>query len=88
MSKHIPTRCCMGCNKCYAKSNFIRIVRVKNREIKLDNTHKSQGRGAYLCKDLDCLKKVQKSRRFNRVFKCQIQDEIYAQIKEILSDER
>lgn len=86
MPNHIPTRCCMGCNKRSTKADFVRLVRSESR-ITIDNLGKINGRGAYICKDLNCLKKVQKSRRFNRVFKCQIADEIYAKIEEILSNE-
>lgn len=86
MAKHTPTRCCMGCNKRGEKNYFLRLVRNEGK-ILLDNLHKMGGRGAYICKDHACLKQVQKSRRFNRVFKCQIPQEIYAQLESEIGNE-
>ncbi len=76
MAKKTPIRHCMGCNKGLEKSSLLRIVRIDNK-VMFDHTGKAQGRGAYICKDADCLKKVIKSRRFNRVFKGPIEDSIY-----------
>lgn len=85
-SKHIPLRMCTACNEMKNKKELIRIVKVKNNdenyEVILDKTFKSPGRGAYLCKNLDCLKKVRKSKRINRIFSHEVPNEIYEKIEE------
>lgn len=85
-SKHIPLRTCMACNEMKSKKELIRLVKTKNSDdsydIIVDKTFKSPGRGSYLCKNLDCLKKVRKSKRFNRIFSREVPDEIYTQIEE------
>lgn len=91
-NKHIPLRMCMACNEMKNKKDLIRIVKIKNIDenynIIVDKTFKSAGRGAYLCKNLDCLKKVQKSKRIDRTFSCKISDEIYRQIEEVIRFEQ
>lgn len=85
-NKHIPLRMCTACNEMKSKKELIRLVKFKNGddscEIIVDKTFKSPGRGAYLCRNLDCLKKVRKSRRIERIFSHKVPDEIYAQIEE------
>lgn len=87
-NKHIPLRMCMACNEMKNKKELIRLVKTKNDDdtysIIVDKTFKSPGRGAYLCKNLDCLKKVRKSKRINRIFSCEVSDEIYSQVEEVI----
>ena len=87
-NKHIPLRMCMACNEMKNKKELIRLVKTKNDDdtysIIVDKTFKSPGRGAYLCKNLDCLKKVRKSNRINRIFSREVPDEIYAQVEEVI----
>ena len=45
--------------------------------IVLDATGRKNGRGAYLCKSLDCLKKARKNRGLERSFQMSIPDEVY-----------
>ncbi len=74
-----PIRHCMGCNGGFEKPTLIRLVRTDGK-VELDPTGKAPGRGAYLCSNADCLTKVKKSRRFNRVFKCAVDETIYEAI--------
>ena len=63
------------------KKEMIRIV--KNEEgINLDKTGKKNGRGAYLCDDVECLEKAIKSRGLERSFKMSISKEIYTKLLE------
>lgn len=89
--KHVPLRKCMACNEMKDKKELIRLVRTKKDddsvEISLDRTFKAPGRGAYLCKSPDCLKKVLKSRRIDRVFSHKVPEEVYAQLEEAIAVE-
>ncbi len=84
--KHIPQRTCMGCNQKEDKKDLIRIVKNKENEISIDKTGKMQGRGAYICNNPECLTKLQKSKRLNRVFEMQISDEIYESLRGVILD--
>ena len=55
----------------------MRIVKNKEGEIFIDLTGKANGRGAYICKDSECLKKAIKSKALNRAFKMEVPNEVY-----------
>jgi predicted RNA-binding protein YlxR (DUF448 family) len=83
--KKVPMRMCTGCGEMKPKKELVRIVRNAQGEISLDKTGKKPGRGAYICKDTQCLKKAKKSKRLERAFGCTVPDEIYARIEEELT---
>ena len=84
--RKIPMRKCLGCNEMKPKKELIRAVKSPEGEISLDLTGKKSGRGAYICNNIECLRKVRKSRRIDKTFEIAIPDEVYdsleAQIKE------
>lgn len=84
-AKKAPMRTCSGCGQQKDKREFIRVVRSPQGEISLDSTGKKAGRGAYLCKDTECLKKARKARRLERSFSCQIPDDVYLKLEEELT---
>lgn len=86
MQKKKPLRTCMGCNKPKEKNELLRIVKSKDGEIFVDLTGKKSGRGAYICKDEECLKKVQKSKRLDKVFEIAVPEEIYENIRGVIVD--
>ena len=71
-TKKIPQRKCVGCNEMKDKKALLRIVRSPEGEISLDLTGKKNGRGAYVCKNAECVNKLRKTRALNRTFKCEI----------------
>ncbi len=75
--KKIPMRQCMGCNEHKPKAELLRVVRSPEGETSLDFTGKKSGRGAYICREVGCLKKARKSRRLERVLECSISEEVY-----------
>lgn len=80
--KKKPQRKCVGCNQMLDKQTLIRVVKNKEGEINIDLTSKAQGRGAYLCNNLECFDKAQKSRAVERAFKQKIDIEIYNVMRE------
>lgn len=70
-------RQCMGCNEHKPKSELLRVVRDPEGGISLDFKGKKSGRGAYLCRDLKCLRRARKSRRIDRVLECEIPEEVW-----------
>ena len=86
MMKKIPERKCMGCMSSFPKQELVRIVRTKEGEISLDTTGKKSGRGAYICKSADCLKKALKSHRIEKSLECDIPEEIWETLTEELNN--
>ncbi len=75
--KKIPMRQCLGCNERKPKGELLRVLRTPEGEILLDFTGKKSGRGAYICRDVKCLKKARKSGRIGKNLECDIPDEVY-----------
>lgn len=83
--KTVPLRKCTGCMEQKPKRDLIRVVRSPEGEISLDTTGKKPGRGAYICRDAQCLAKARKARRLERAFACQIPDAVYEKLEEALN---
>ncbi len=75
--KKIPMRMCQGCTEMKPKRELIRVVKSPEGEISIDKTGKKSGRGAYVCDNIECLKKARKARRLEKEFSTRISDEIY-----------
>lgn len=60
-----------------SKKEMIRVIRTNEQELLLDATGKKNGRGAYICPDLECLKKAVKNKGLERSFKQAIPAEVY-----------
>lgn len=84
--KKIPMRKCIGCNESKPKKELVRIVKSPDGEIGLDTTGKKNGRGAYICNDVECLRKARKSRRLEKIFECSIPDTVYNEAERLLSE--
>ncbi len=90
--RKIPMRMCTGCGEMKPKKELVRVVKAPEKldeagrplpqEISLDLTGKKPGRGAYLCRNPECLKKARKARRLERAFSCKIEDEVYQRMEE------
>lgn len=88
MSKKIPLRQCIGCNELKAKKEMLRILKTTEDEVVLDTTGKLNGRGAYLCKNVECLKKAVKNKGIERSFKMPVDKAVYEKLeKEFLNIE-
>lgn len=85
--KNQPQRTCMGCNSKKDKKNLIRIVKNKKNQISIDRIGKQEGRGAYLCDDVQCLEKVIKSKRLEKIFDMRISEEIYENLRGVILDQ-
>ena len=80
MQKKIPQRQCMGCRERKPKRDMIRIVRTPEGVVSLDFGGKMNGRGAYICPDSECLKRVQKSKALERSLEIPIPDEVFERL--------
>ncbi len=78
---------CTGCREMKPKKELIRVVKTAEDGIKLDLTGKLNGRGAYICKNKECLMKAQKSNALSRAFQMNVTGEVYSQLESELKDE-
>jgi len=75
--KKIPQRQCVGCREMKDKKSLIRVVKSPEGAVSLDFVGKKPGRGAYVCRDIACLKRARKSRALERAFEASIPPEVY-----------
>ena len=77
MAKKIPLRQCVGCAEMMGKKEMIRVLKTAEGDICLDATGKKNGRGAYICRNRECLQKARKNKGLERSFKMSIPTEVY-----------
>ena len=88
MIKRQPQRTCMGCNQKKDKKELVRIVKNKENEISIDKTGRQEGRGAYICNNIQCLEKVMKSKRLEKILDIKISEEIYENLRGVILGEK
>lgn len=81
MQKKVPLRQCLGCREMRPKNELIRVVRSPEGNISLDFKGKKPGRGAYVCRSIDCMKRARKLRALERAFSTQIPDDVYMELE-------
>ncbi len=78
-------RTCIACRQSFGKKELNRIVKSGD-EIFLDTTGRANGRGAYICSNPECVKKLKKQKLLNRAFSCNVEDAVYDKIAEAFLD--
>ena len=70
--KSLPQRTCTGCSEKKNKNELIRVVKDKDGNISVDKTGRANGRGAYICDNIECLEKAIKTKKLERTFETKI----------------
>ncbi len=86
MQKKIPQRQCMGCRERKAKKELMRVVRGTDGVVSLDFSGKLNGRGAYICPQMECLKKAQKAKSLERSLEVSIPQEVYERLEKEMGE--
>ncbi len=76
-----PVRQCLGCREHRPKKELVRVVRSPEGAVSLDSSGKKPGRGAYICHNTECLKRVKKSRALERMLKTPLGEDVYAALE-------
>lgn len=82
--KNLPKRTCVGCKEVKDKKELIRIVKDKEGHISVDRTGRANGRGAYICDNIQCLESAIKSRKLEKSFEIKINPEIYDELRKTI----
>ena len=80
MPRKIPQRMCLGCREHKGKNDLVRVVRSPEGEISVDLTGRKNGRGAYICRSAECLKKARKQKAISKALNCEISDDVFEQL--------
>jgi len=81
---HIPQRTCMGCGVKKEKHELLKITKTKQNIINIDETSKNEGRGAYICYNIDCFNKCIKNKRLERSLGMKLENEVYEKLKGVI----
>ena len=84
--KNLPQRSCVICRTQKNKNELLRIVRNKENIVKIDEKGKESGRGAYICYNMNCLKKAKKTKKLEKSLESKIDENIYLEIEEIIKN--
>ena len=79
--RKIPMRMCVGCREMKPKMQLLRIVKPQDGAAHIDRTGKAPGRGAYVCDQIECLRKAQKSRALERALDAVIDGDVFEQLE-------
>ncbi len=82
--RKIPLRTCVITKESLPKSELLRVVRTPEGEVKVDETGKLNGRGAYIKKDINVLEKAIKTKILEKRLEVEIEENVYEQIKKII----
>ena len=82
MAKKIPMRMCIACREMKEKRQMMRVVKNADGEIFADPTGKAAGRGAYICNDEACKKKLEDKKLLNRAFSANVEQSVYREVEE------
>lgn len=85
VAKKVPMRQCTGCREMKSKRDMIRVIKTAENEICIDATGRKNGRGAYICPNMVCLKQAIKNRGLERSLKTAIPETVYQQLEEEMS---
>ena len=84
-TRKVPMRKCIGCNEMKEKKELVRVVRAPDGLISLDTTGRSNGRGAYVCRNVLCLQAARKAKRLEKAFGCAVPANVYDRLEEELN---
>ena len=88
-TRKVPMRQCTGCGERKEKKELIRVIKTPEDLIEIDFTGKKNGRGAYICNSVECLKIAEKRKSLERPLKVTIPAEVYKELeKEMMGSEK
>lgn len=79
--RKIPMRMCVGCREMKPKMTLLRVVKPQDGDAHIDRVGKAPGRGAYVCDDIECLRRARKTRALERALDCRIEDAVFDQLE-------
>ena len=84
-TKKAPMRMCVGCGEMKSKKEMIRVLKTSEEEFVLDATGKKNGRGAYICASMECLKNARRKKGLERSLKVAIPENVYDSLEQEMS---
>ena len=83
--KKIPMRRCLATGASFPKKELLRIVRTPEGEVKVDETGKLNGKGAYISKSIEALNILRNKKLLNRALEVEVNEDVYKEIEKIIN---
>jgi uncharacterized protein len=80
--RKVPLRKCVGCQEMFPKRELLRVVLTPEGTLTVDSKGKMNGRGAYLCGNLDCFRLARKRKALERALKVSIPEVLYEEVEQ------
>lgn len=74
------------CGEMKSKNELVRVIKTSDDVIMLDTTGRKNGRGAYICKNRECVEKAQKAKGLEKSLKHSIPEEIFDELRKESDD--
>lgn len=84
--RRVPQRTCVGCRTVRPKRELVRVVRTPDKEVTVDPTGKTAGRGAYVCPDKGCLESAYKGKRLERALQHAVPEDVRDRLLRMLEE--
>ena len=84
--RKIPMRMCVGCREMKPKQSLLRVVKPQEGDAHIDRTGKAPGRGAYVCDNIECLKKAEKIHALDRALDTKIEEGVFRALEMQISE--
>lgn len=78
----VPTRSCVSCRTSRAKRDLLRVVRTPDGTVRLDETGRANGRGAYVCRDAACIDGAVTRAGLGRALEATLPPDLATQLKD------
>ena len=85
--RKIPMRMCVGCREMKPKKELLRVVKPQDGDAHIDRVGKAPGRGAYVCDDIECLRRARKTKALERALDCRIEDQVFDELEQQIGHE-
>lgn len=85
--KKIPMRRCVATGESLPKKELIRIVRTPEGTVKIDESGRQNGRGAYLKRSVEAVDIAKKRKALARALECEIPEEVYEELRGMFTHE-
>ena len=79
--KKTPMRMFLGCREMKPKPELIRVVRAPDGAVSLDPVGKKPGRGAYVCRNAQCLTRAIRQKQLERQLEAPLGEETAAALQ-------
>jgi len=80
----LPFRKCIGCDNVKNRADMIRIMKLYDTgEIKVNPSSRHFGRSLYICYNIECVNKILKKKRLQKIIKREVPAEIIEYLEKV-----